>query len=138
MPRASGAVQIIWLCRSPWGVSPSLTGSQAARAGSAAGGPPLPGHRSELTLCATRRPSVSHLTARPHVGQMAVAFAMLPMSLAVPRPDGGSKGTPAIAGGQLATGRPGQVAPSTITRLPAFPCCGSYLPSQAGRKTRLA
>jgi hypothetical protein len=63
---------------------------------------------------------------------MAVAFAMLPMSLAVPRPDGGSKGTPAIAGGQLATGRPGQVTPSTITRLPGFLSLLRLVPAIAG------
>ncbi len=85
--------------------------------GSSAGRPPLPGHRSSRTLWATRVPLASHFTDLPHAGHRAARVPLL-TSRAVPRPRGGSSGTPGTAGGQLATGRPGDVPPPTMTRSP--------------------
>lgn len=88
---------VLWLCRKPCGVSPSLTGSQHASGTSSGAGSPLPGQWSAPVLWAMILPSRRSLTAYPHDGQRPV-FSV-PISRAVPRPAGGSNGSPGTAGG---------------------------------------
>jgi hypothetical protein len=56
-------------------------------------------------------------TAYPHEEQRLVVF--VPISRGVPRPDGGANGIPDTAGGDDATGMPGDVVASITTSLPA-------------------
>ena len=48
----SSAIHVLWLCRKPCGVSPSLAGSQHASGASSAGVSPLPGQWSPAVLWA--------------------------------------------------------------------------------------
>jgi hypothetical protein len=71
----SSAIHVLWLCRRPWGVSPSLTGSQQAREASSEGCCPPPGQCSSFALWVTVVPSRRSLTARPQHGQWPVPSA---------------------------------------------------------------
>jgi len=132
----SSAIHVLWLCRKPCGVRPSLTGSQHAIGASSAGGSPLPGQWSAAVLWVMILPSRRSLTAHRHDGQPPV-FSV-PISRGVPLPDGRSNGFPGTAGGHDATGMPGHAVASTTTSLAGLRLAGGYRPSQAGRKTRRA
>jgi hypothetical protein len=101
----SSAIHVLWLCRKPWGVSPSLTGSQQARGAPAAGCCPPPGQDSFFVLWVTIVPSRRNLTACLQDGQCPVP--PVPTRRGVPLPDGGVKGLPGTAGDHDATGLPG-------------------------------
>ena len=122
----SSAIQVLWLCRSPWGVSPSLTGSQQARGASSSGCCPLPGQCSPFVLWVTVFPSRRSLTARPQDEQCPVPSLLTRCGM--PRPDGGANGFPGSVGAQAAAGLPGHAVASTTTRLPGLPFAGSYRP----------
>ena len=132
----SSAIHVLWLCRKPCGVSPSLTGSQHASGTSPAGGSPLPEQGSAAVLWAMVLPSRRSLTAYPHDGQRPVPSVLT--SRGVPRPDGGANRRPGTAGGHDATGMPGHVVASTTTSLAGLWFAGGCRPSQAGRKIRRA
>jgi hypothetical protein len=131
-----GTTHVLWPCRRPCGVSPSLTGSQQASGVSPAGGSPLPGQWPGPFLWAMVLPSSRSLTACPQDGQRPVSAVLV--SRWVPRPDGGAKGFPGAAGGQAAAGVPGHAVASAMTSLPGPPFAGGCRPSQAGRKIRRA
>ena len=82
----SSAIHVLWLCRKPWGVSPSLTGSQQASGASLAGCSPLPGQSPAAFLWATVLPSRRNLTAYPQAWRRP-EFSVL-ISRGEPRPDG--------------------------------------------------
>ena len=132
----SSAIHVLWLCRRPCGVSPSLTGSQHASGPSSAGGSPPPGQCPPPVLWATVLPSSRSLTACPQAGQRPVSSVLT--SRGVPLPDGGVNGLPDTAGGHDATGMPGHAVVSAITSLPGFWFAGGCRPSHAGRKMRRA
>jgi hypothetical protein len=106
----SSAIHVLWLCRRPWGVSPSLTGSQQAREASSEGCCLPPGQCSSFVLWVTVVPSRRSLTARPQHGQWPVPTVLTRRG--VPRPDGGVNGFPGTAGGHDATGLPGHAVES--------------------------
>ena len=81
-------------------------------------------------------PSRRSLTAYLQDGQLLV-FSV-PVRRGVPRPDGGVKGFPGMAGGHDVTGMPGHAVASAITSLLGLPFAGGCRPSQVGRKTRRA
>jgi len=132
----SSAIHVLWLWRKPCGVSRSLTGSQHASGASPTGGSPLPGQSPTAVLWAVILPSRRSRTACPQDEQRPVPSALI--SRGMPRPDGGTNGFPAIAGGHDATGMPGDVVASATTSMPGLRFAGGYRPSQAGRKTRRA
>ncbi len=126
----SSTIHVLWLCRRPWGVSPSLTGSQQARGASSQGCCPLPGQCPSMVLWMTALPSRRSLTVRPQDEQCPVPSVLTRRG--APLPGGGVNGFPGIAGGHDAAGLPGHAVASTTTRLPGLPSTGSYRPSQAG------
>ena len=125
----SSTIHVLWLCRRPWGVSPSLTGSQQARGASSQGCCPLPGQCPSMVLWMTALPSRRSLTVRPQDEQCPVPSVLTRRG--APLPGGGVNGFPGIAGGHDAAGLPGHAVASTTTRLPGLPSTGSYRPSQA-------
>jgi hypothetical protein len=82
-------IQVLWPCRRPCGVSPSLTGSQQASGASPAGCSPPPGQGPGSLLWAMILPSSRSLTACPQDGQRPVSSVLI--SRWVPLPDGDRK-----------------------------------------------
>ena len=111
----SSTIHVLWLCRKPCGVSPSLDGSQHASGASSAGVSLLPGQWSPAVLWAMILPSRRSRTAYPHDGQRPV-FSV-PISRGVPLPDGGANRSPGTAGGHEATGMPGHAGAGVDAQL---------------------
>ena len=109
----SSSIHVWWACRSPCGVRPVSTGNHDARATSAAGGCPEPGHRAPSNLCEITFPSCRRGSARWHAAQRQVVASLT--SLATPRPAGGVSVSPDTAAGHGGSGCPGN-APSAQTR----------------------
>jgi hypothetical protein len=114
----SSAIHVLWPCRRPCGVRPSLTGSQQASGASPAGCSPLPGQCPGSLLWAMILPSSRSLTACPQDGQRPVSPVLI--SRWVPLPDGGANGLPPTAGGHAADHhqRPDHQRPNRAHRLP--------------------
>ena len=124
------AIHVVWLCRKPCGVSPSLTGGQQASGRHRRAAPQLPGQWPAAALW-TMILQMGGL-AGPRKSARWAARGVLRADQPRSSPARwGANRSPGTAGGHEATGMPGHAVASTTTSRPSLPSAGAL--SVAGR-----